>query len=373
VAHPKKILILYASAGHGHEKAARAVEAACRAQPDLVVECVDTLKKTSFGFGARYQALYLFLIRSMPWLWGLFYYLSDNALVYALIRPIRRWVNHAFTGGVERFVAEGSWDTVLSTHFLGTEVVGYLKKKGRTNARLATVITDYLPHSFWIVEQNDVYCVASDETAKELERRGVAPEKIRVTGIPIETKFSSPLSRTDARIKLALAPDLFTVLLTSGGAGVGSLESLVDSLAILEPPTQLLVVCGTNDALRRRLEAKHRERSVLQFFGFVDNIHELMAASDILVGKGGGLTVSESLVMSRPMILIGALPGQETRNVRVLTKKKAASSAHSVLRVLILIQMYRRDRTFYEETIRAIDSIRRPRATDDVLRAALCL
>ena len=123
--------------------------------------------------------------------------------------------------------------------------------------------------------------------------------------------------------------------------------------------------------MRARLVAKHRERLSLRFFGFVDNIHELMAASDVVVGKGGGLTVSESLAMMKPMILIGELPGQETRNVRVLTRKKAASSARSVLQALLLIQKYRKDKVFYEETLRAIDFIRRPHAAGDVLSAAL--
>ena len=355
----KKILILYASAGHGHQKAAMAVEAVFRARGYKTIDCVDVLERTILGFGERYRSLYLFLIRHVPWLWGFFYYLTDLRLIYLLVRPLRRLVNHVFAGRVEKMVLDRQPDIVVSTHFLSTEAVGHLKKKGRTQARLITVVTDYLAHWFWISSQSDVYCAASEETAADLERRGIPPERIAVTGIPIEDKFSQTITRDAARGSLGLDPDRFTVLLTSGGAGVGLVEPLTGRLSILEPSLQVLVVCGTNEALKRRLDSKHRDRDHLRLYGFVNNIHELMAACDLVVGKGGGLTVTESLAMEKPMVLIGALPGQETRNVRVASRRKAASVAHSIAQAVVLVQRYQKDPVFYAQTLEAIRSMRR--------------
>ncbi len=371
MADTKKILILYASAGHGHEKAAKAVAEACAARGGLRVDCVDVLKHTSFGFGARYRGLYLFLIQSMPWVWGFFYYFADIPFLYFILGPVRRLNNHFFASGVEKLVMESSADVVISAHFMGCEVTAHLKKKGRTNAKLVTIVTDYLPHTFWIEAATDRYCVASDETKRDLERRGVPAENIVVTGIPIEAKFSSASPRETVRKAMGLSPSVFTVLLTSGGAGVVLLESLVDSLAIQEPPLQLLVVCGTNAKMRERLQQKHQERSNIRLFGFVDNIQELMSAADLVVGKGGGLTITESLAMARPMVLTGAVPGQETRNVVVMVRKGAASRANALVQVVAAISKYRTDAAFYQKTLRVIEAVRRPKAADGVLDTAL--
>lgn len=367
----KKFLILYASAGHGHEKAAKAVAEACRQRGFSRVDCVDMLKHSSFGFGERYRGLYLFLIRTMPWLWGFAYYAADVPLIYWVLRPLRRLNNHFFVPGVEKLILESSADIVISAHFMGCEVAATLKKQKRIQAKLITVVTDYLAHAFWVESETDTYCVASDDTARDLERRGVSADRVVVTGIPIESKFSSAPARESVRDSMGLDKGLFTLLLTSGGAGGALLESLVDSLAIQEPPFQLLVVCGTNEKMLQRLRVKHRERLNIHLYGFVDNIHELMSAADLVVGKGGGLTITESLAMARPMVLVGAVPGQESRNVRVMVKKGAASRADSFLQVKAQISKYRDDGPFYAKTLAVIESTRRPRAAEGVLDAAL--
>ena len=367
----KKLLILYASAGHGHEKAAKAVAETCRKRGFSRVDCVDMLAYSSFGFGARYRGLYLFLIRMMPWLWGFAYYAADVPFIYWFLRPLRRLNNHFFVPGVEKLILESSADIIISTHFMGCEVSATLKKKKRINAKLITVVTDYLAHTFWLETETDRYCVASDDTALDLERRGVSAERILVTGIPIESKFFTAPARETVRNAMSLSKSLFTLLLTSGGAGGALLESLVDSLAIQEPPFQLLVVCGTNEKMRLRLQARHRERTNIHLYGFVDNIHELMSAADLIVGKGGGLTITESLAMARPMVLVGAVPGQETRNVRVMVRKGAASRADSFLQVKIQISKYRDDAPFYAKTLGVIEATRRPNAAESVLNAAL--
>lgn len=370
MAGQKKVLILYASAGHGHEKAAKAVEAACQAR-GCQVECLDMLVHSRGFFGGFYRWLYLVMIKRVPGLWGLFYHVTDLAPVYFFIRPVRRLANRLFAGRVERVVAQGSWDIVVSTHFMGCEIAAHVRRRGRTRARLLTVITDYLPHAFWLTVPTDLYCVAADETASELARRGIPASGVLVTGIPIEAKFSAAPPRETARARMGLDAARFVALLTSGGAGIGTVEPLVDRLAILEPPMELLVVCGTNDALRLRLASRHRSRSNLHLFGFVDNIPELMAASDLVVGKGGGLTVTESLALSRPMVLIGAVPGQETRNVEVACRRKAASLARSTAEAVELVQAYRKDAAFYRATLEAIARMRRPDAAPAVAAAAL--
>ena len=371
MANEQKILILYASAGHGHEKAAKAVWDAARAQGFENVSCIDILNRTSFGFGQRYRKGYLFMIRTVPWLWGFFYYLSDNPFFYTLIRPLRRIVNHLFASALETMVLDERADVVISTHFMSTEATAHLKKKGLTKSRLVTVVTDYLPHTFWLAPEVDLYCVACEETADELARRGVPREKIQITGIPIEAKFSETQRREMLRRSMELSMNGFTALLTSGGVGMGVLEPLMERLSIVEPQLDLLVVCGTNHAMRARLESKYGNRSNVRLFGFVNNIQELMAASDVIVGKGGGLTITESLAMVKPMVLFGAVPGQETRNVDVVLKRHAAKTATSIADAAECVQRYQREPIFYQATVDAIKAMRRPNAASDILKAAL--
>jgi processive 1,2-diacylglycerol beta-glucosyltransferase len=339
MADKKRILILYASAGHGHSKAAMAVEQAIRAQGLAEVKAVDALSVCPPYFKRGYEGLYYFLIRRLAWLWGFLYFLTDNPFVYIFVKIARRLHNAFFAKMLESYILTVDPDVLICTHFLGSEVAEHLKRKGLLRSKLITVITDYLPHTFWLEKHTDLYAVGSDETKADLIRRGIPENKIRITGIPIEEKFSHKLSRAEAASKLGIDPEQFTVLITSGGGGVGLVEPLVDQLLYQNQALQILAVCGTNQALAQRLQKK-ASPSKLLVFGFVDNIQELMAASDLLVGKGGGLTITESLCMGLPMVLVGALPGQETRNVSCMLSNGSARRARSATQAVSQIKEF---------------------------------
>ncbi len=320
---PKKVLILYASAGHGHEKAARALQEAY-ASRGCTVKMADALELVPSFFGANYKKTYLWLIQKAPWLWGFFYYLTDIPWTTLLTRPSRRLVNTLMARKLERWVLEENPSVVLSTHFLPTEVCGAMKKNGRLQAKLATVITDYLPHRFWISQKSDIYFVAIEETKKALVACGVPPEKIVVTGIPIEAKFEEALKHP----KPPAAHH--TILVTSGGAAVGAIETITHAILRIQKPIEIFVVCGTNRHLKEKLGAIASKDSRLKTFGFVNNMQELMQASDVVVGKGGGLTMTESFALERPMIIYHPVPGQESRNVRCARSYYAAVQARSL-------------------------------------------
>jgi processive 1,2-diacylglycerol beta-glucosyltransferase len=368
----KKILILHASAGHGHERAAQALEQACHeAFPQDQVKLYDALALTEGFFGRGYKKTYLFLIQHLPWLWGIAYYLTDVPFIYFLIRPARRCVNRCVARRLENLILQDQPDLVIATHFLAVEVVSRLKRKKLCHARLVTVITDYLAHSFWLARAVDLYAVGSEETKVDLKKRGVMAEKILVTGIPVEKKFSETISREAAGTKLGLNAEYFTVLITSGGAGVGALEGLVKNFLNLKKPAQLLVVCGTNKSLATRLETIARINPLLRVFGFVDNIHELMAASNFVIGKGGGLTVTESLSLGKPMILLGSVPGQETGNARSMARQGAARVARSISEVLRFATEWMDSQELLMESTRAALRLGRPKAASEIIRRVL--
>jgi processive 1,2-diacylglycerol beta-glucosyltransferase len=364
----KKIVILYASAGHGHEKAARAVEERCR-RDGHEVQCLDVLPMTPKAFGENYRAGYLRIISQAPRLWGFLYYLADFAPLHALLRPLRRVTNHLMARPLERMLLENPPDGVVSTHFLATEVVGNMKRKGRLRSKLVTVITDYKPHYFWLEQGVDAYAVASDETREELLRRRIPAERIEVTGIPVMSKFEYPLDKAVQRGFLRLATDDFVVLLTSGGAGVGTTAGLVKSLLALDKKVVVLAVCGTNEALRAELSALGQGR--LKVYGFVNNMDELMAAADVVIGKGGGLTMTECFAMHAPMIVLKPVPGQESRNAQVAQSRGAAILARDASDVVAIVRSVLLDPQKLARVRQGAASMARPAAAARVVALAV--
>ena len=338
MADKKKILILYASAGHGHEKAARAVhEALLEKGGELSLILLDSLTLTRGFFGRQYKKGYLFLIGHFPALWGFFYYLTDIPFVYFFIRPLRRLVNGIAASPLEKKILEENPDVVIATHFMTTEVVSHLKKKKGLKTALVNVVTDYLPHEFWLASGVDGYALGSTETWDEMRQRGIPKERLLVTGIPIEKKFRSPLSKQALRERFGISQGSFAVLVTSGGAGVGHMLVLMEKLLNMPGQLEVLAVCGTNQGLLVSAKAAAEKNRRLHPFGFVDNIQELMCAADVVLGKGGGLTVSESLAIGRPLVLFDSLPGQETRNAECMARHGAARVAKTFPDVLRLL------------------------------------
>jgi processive 1,2-diacylglycerol beta-glucosyltransferase len=325
----KQVLILYASAGHGHLKAAKAIQEAANELWGVEWDCVDTLSLTPSWFGMTYAKSYLYQIQKMPHLWGLFYYATDIRAIYAIVRPFRRLMNKLAASQLEKYVISKKPDVIVTTHFMGNEVTAYLKRKGKIHSKLVTVVTDCMPHCVWMEKATDFYLTAMPETKKELVRRGVPADKVVVNGIPIEKKFSVPHDQAELRKKLGLNEKKFTVLLTSGGAGIGSVEKIVGLYAQAKNDIQLLAICGTNKVLYEKLKKIAAYWNGLKPYGFVNNMDELMGASDLVVGKAGGLTSTESLAKSKPMILIESIPGQEARNARCLQFYGAAYEAKS--------------------------------------------
>lgn len=322
--HPKITLIVYASAGLGHEKAAKAIgEAYRKFHPSVEVKVQDSLALSAGFFGALYRQIYYWQIQYAPWLWAIFYYSTDHKLTYFFIRQLRRVLNGLMARPLEKYFIKENPSTILVTHFMAAEIASHLKRSGKIDAKLFVVITDYLPHAVWTACGVDRYLVALEDTKAGLIARGVLPEKIRVTGIPIEEKFLEVQDRKALEAKFGIEDRRFTVLVTSGGAGIGAMQKIVQEILKLPSPIRVLIVCGTNERLKNRLEKLSGSRGSLKTFGFVNNMQELMETADVVVGKGGGLTITESFSRTKPVIIFDPVPGQEMRNALMAEKYHA--------------------------------------------------
>ena len=323
-------MITYATAGAGHRRAAEALAQAVTSRfPNAHVQCVDVLDWTPRWFRSGYAWSYLFLVRRASWVWKISYHLLEHAAVYQCVQPLRRAWNLLMTRRFVRWLSADPPDTVVATHFLPADVCSAGKRSGWLPVPLVVVVTDLHPHRFWISPECDAMVVSTMEAAVILQRRGLTPERIHVIGIPIARAFSRPEDRGTLQARFRLQPGRLTVLVTSGGTTVGQFERVVRSLlsleAVLPGRLQLLVVCGEDAQAHHRLSGCAASSAMpLTVFGFIDNMAEVMAASDLIVAKAGGLTVTEALGRGIPLILYHVIPGQERENARYLASHGAA-------------------------------------------------
>ena len=342
-----KILITYAYAGVGHKKAAMAIEKALLQMnhPGLEVKNVDVLDYTNGFFKASYPNVYLFLINRTPTFWGLFYYLLDTRLVDFFMAPVRRFMHRINSGEFIEFIKKENPDVVVSTHFMPSEIVSGLKRRGEFKGKLVNVVTDFISHSFWMARSSDYFVGAIQRTKKDLMSRGVPEEKIKIFGIPCDPVFSISKGKDALMGQLGIAPGLFNVLIMSGGFGTGPMREIVTEIDSLDPgikdKMQLLVICGKNELVRRELtELSAILKTRVKVFGYVNNVDEFMEISDIIVTKPGGLTISEALSKTLPMIIVQPILGQETRNCGILTGYGVAVKAKNTKEVCKFIKEF---------------------------------
>ncbi len=202
------------------------------------------------------------------------------------------------------------------------------RARGRVTSPVYVQITDFDLHGMWIVPDMAGYFAASDEVAFRARARGIAAARVHVTGIPIMPAFAAPPSRIEAAAETRLDAGRMTILLMGGGAGLGGLDDVAARLLALDADFQLIALAGRNAEMLARLEElsrRHPGRLVAQ--GFTNRVERLMAASDLVITKPGGLTTSECLALGLPMIVHAPIPGQEERNCDYLLEQGAALKA----------------------------------------------
>ena len=324
---PPRILLLSASSGAGHVRAAEALEQAFRTHGGCSVEHVDALNYVSKLFQRIYDDAYIAMVQRAPELMGLLYKRMDQPSE----RPRTRLAFDRFNAQpMIRLLQKVQPDLCIATHFLPAEILAWLTAKKKLHARDAIVITDYDVHAT-ALSNMDRYYLALHEAAEYLAAIGVPREKLCVTGIPIEPRFETPLDPDETRHQLGLASDTRILLLSAGGYGVGPVEQLVLDLLEQKRPWQIVAIAGKGEKLKKRLDQMARGVGKLPggaarliSVGFTKEMDQYMAAADVLIGKAGGLTTSEALARGLPMVLIDPIPGQEERNSDHLLEAGAA-------------------------------------------------
>ncbi len=365
------------TAGTGHRRAAEAIAQAIQVQhPQAQVECLDVLDYAPAWFRSGYSRSYLFLVRHASWVWEISYHLLDMDMMFRLVQPLRRAWNLFMTRRFVQRLKIHPPDLIVTTHFLPADVCRAGKRAGWLRSPAVIVVTDLHPHWFWIAPECEAMVVGTPESARVCIQRGVFAERVQVLGIPIGQSFGQPSNRAAAVQALQLHPERLTVLVTSGGTTVGRFAEVVESLLALEVAhknrLQLLVVCGEDEATRRHLAGRANTAAMpMRVFGFINTMAELMAASDLIVAKAGGLTVSEALGLCRPLILYHIIPGQERMNAQYVAQHGAGIIARNPQAVAHVVQQLLDAPERLAAMGQAAQALSHPRAAEAIVSTVL--
>jgi len=324
MAASKRLLFLFSDTGAGHRAAAEAVAAALqRRHPnDFQVDCFDPMADQRVMAG-RLTALYGPITRRAPWLWAAAYHATN-------LQPTVRLVQHGIGRGLRRKLKaalEPRPALVVSFHPLLNHVAADVMPPGVPRT---TVITDWVDfHQAWTDLRADCIICPSQAAYDLCRKRGVPGDRLLVAGLPIHPRFLDAIKhfsdKPSMRLRLKLRPHAPTVLLAGGGDGTEPLRRYAAALARSPLDVQVLAVCGRNQRLAEQI--RRDNHAGVHVFGFVENMPELLLASDLLATRAGPGMIAEGLACGCPLLLTGYLPGQEQGNVRQVLEQRLGQYA----------------------------------------------
>jgi processive 1,2-diacylglycerol beta-glucosyltransferase len=315
----KPIVIVHSPVGGGHRAAAEALAQRAEAEGRQVV-VLNAFDFAPTWFGELYTQAHLTGQRAMPNFYGAAF--ADANRRGTLLEPVRLGFDELTFRRLTRHVCALDPETVIVTHHLPLIALAYARRSGALKAQLTCVVTDFTAHAVWAEQGTDLFCVAHESVARDLRAHGCTAT-IEVTGIPVREAFEYippvlPLTDSSQQVR---------VLCTTGGFGVGPLAAILRSFRHT-PNVHITVVCGKSEDAERRAKRAFAHYGLKgEVVGFETNMPKRMQNADIVIGKAGGLTVSEALSAGRPLILVGTVPGNESANEAHVLHSGAGVSA----------------------------------------------
>ncbi len=368
--HPRRIILMYISEVSGHHSATLAIEKAVKILfPDAEILNINAFNYTNPISEKIVNRIYMGIIKSTPKIWD---YLYDNPKVAEGIERFKAAVHKFNSPKLKNLFDKFNPDAVLCTQAFPCGMVADYKKTYDSKIPLIAVLTDYVPHSYWVYDVVNYYITPSEEVSKRLMKKGVAAEKIKPLGIPFDPGFNEPLDVDKIFHKLKLSPSIPTILIMGGGQGLGPVKTIIKSLEKVDTRLQEIVVAGTNKKLYKSLKRKIKKyKNKILLFGYVNNINQLMSVSNIIISKPGGVTTAEVLAKNLPMIIVKPIPGQEENNTAYLTEKEAAIKIDEPKKTNLVIEDLLKHPEKLRQLRESAKRISKPNASLDIARLLL--
>lgn len=371
---PRKVVLAYTSAGAGHRSACLSLQKAyLQLHPEDQVQVVDILDYTPRLFKIAYAKGYLLLANHHPTLWGWVY--NRQVDTYKIKKETRfsACLNHWITKKFQDFLVKASPDIVISAHFMPSWAAAQARKRNSLKFVLSTIVTDYALHSAWLIKEQDVVFVSTDEIKWELTKHkdylGIDEKNIIISGIPIDPIYSQKKDKDELRKKHGLRTDLFTILVLGGMAGSNKINDIISSFLRINLPFQLMMVSGTNSKISPKLEEEMKKRNTCCVcFGYIDFMDEVMQMADLALTKAGGLVSTECMSKGLPIVIFRPYPGQEERNTDYFLEQGAAMKINQLdsldLKIIRLMENPEKLKNLSQNALRIVN----PDAALDIVK-----
>lgn len=363
----KDILIFSASFGGGHREVSYAVQKAINSlDSGIRVWVIDLLEIISPGINRLNACAYVKTMRNAPWIYGWVYELTYDL---PLNNPLNRMTGKIGLGKLRRLIKDLAPKVLLSTYPTYGGMISELKKMGDVDLISTVVITDFVAHSQWIHPQVERYFVSSDEVKYHLIKKGISPETIDVTGIPISGDFLLPVDRAEVFEEFGLSDNSPVVFVMAGLFGMtrGVLE-ICEAIKELAMDVQTVILCGNDKKLFNKLKSTFSDRGIIKpIFGHV-GVYKLMDIASVLISKSGGITVSEALAKELPVLIYRPLPGQEYHNAVFLSKTGAGIIINNKGELKDVLKFLLSDKGYLEQIKKASQFVKKPAASLDVAK-----
>jgi diacylglycerol O-acyltransferase / wax synthase len=378
---PRSVVIISAEMGEGHNAAAAALtEAIEECWPGCSVERLDTIELRGVRFARAARWAYGFQLSVLPWSYEVFYDWLSRSDPFA--RFTKSVVGAFFGRRLAKALDGRNPDLVISTYPFGSAALQWLREHRGSSTLMVTYIPAFHVHPLWAYPGVDMHFVMYDSAGEHARMQGFE-RTMRVGAPPVRRGFGD-LSRAKARELLGFSAEDFIVLLTGGAWGLGDIAPGAEALVKLEPPVHVVAVCGKNanlEADMRVLAASHTDR--LTVYGYVSTMPVLMAAANVVVTNGAGVTVLEALRTPRPVVAFAPLAGHGTASTAEMVRRDLAVKARDVPELVEQIRSLRTDPELLRKMelageswvqgrdlrrsvaeIQALYAARRPRATN---------
>lgn len=326
-----KALILSVSAGGGHISAAEAIkEYILLNDPESETKVIDTIRYINPIIDKVVIGSYLKSLKVTPSLFGKLYDYSENDFGIA---TLSNKINEIMTFKLLPLIEEFSPDIIFCTHPFPIEMMSILKGKNKTDIPVISILTDYASHSFWLHPHIDAYVVSNSDMINDMETKGIPKNTIHNLGIPVKPSFYEKFNRSETLAELDLDPNIYTILIMGGSLGMGKIAEVYEQLTLVHEDIQIIIITGNNKKLYSTLTELSQSsfpQTKTRIIGFTDKVNKYMQASDLLLTKPGGLTITEALSCNIPLGLFSPIPGQEEKNAEFLFKHDLAINLNDV-------------------------------------------
>ncbi len=337
MAKPRKVLFISAPVGAGHIKAAQSIAAAiCKKHDHVETKLANIFDFFNAYVGKNILSIYLKILAIFPQLYGMMYGWGNESSLALVGRQI---VSRYLAKRMEKYILSYNPDVIVCTHATPAGIVSSLIKDKKLNIPVVVVVTDFVVHRLWVYPEIQHYIVANEKMGEFLNEHGINNNCVKVIGVPVDEKFLELPVKEKVISDLQFSSQVKTILIMGGGAGLLPMDEILLCCENIGISLQIIVVAGNNKDIYKKLKnlqpMLHNKVKVL---GYVSYVNELMAISDLIISKPGGMTCAETLCTGIPMLIYRPIPGQEVANTNYLIEHQVALCADSLHDVQAIVK-----------------------------------